>query len=287
LESAILDTIVVASQVLKGIPVFAAALVLVVAGCNNGKPPIAEGELTKPGVLRICTDPTRPPMEYRGRDGVLRGFEVDLLDEIASRVDLQPAWVYASGPLLVDAAAEGRCDVVASSLTVDFEDQDVIGEIAYLGVPISLLVRDGEEPPLARGLCGRPIGAFAGTRQSRILAEYSEVCVRAGRPTVNAVVVNSVSDALSRLEAGQIDGLLDEVPLIGWYSKLQTDRFDNGGTLPVVKVDYAIGYRAGRASVFWAIRDALQTMNDDGTFVELLHRWGLDEKGVKGLALYS
>lgn len=278
-----------ASQVLKYALVFtvAASLALVLAGCNDRESPIAEGELTKPGVLRICTDPTRPPMEYRGMDGVLRGFEVDLLDEIASRIDLEPVWVNTGGPQLVDAAAKGACDVVASSLTVDFEDQKAIGEIAYLGVPISLLVRDGEDPPLARGLCGRPIGAFPGTRQSRILAEYSEVCARAGRPSVNAVVVNDVPDALSRLEAGRIDGLLDEVSLVGWYSKLQTDRFDDGGTLPVVKVDYAIGYRAGSTSVFWGIRGALQTIQDDGTFAELLHRWGLDQKGVRGLALYS
>ena len=99
--------------------------------------------------------------------------------------------------------------------------------------------------------------------------------------------MKDVPEALSGLEAGRIDGLLDEVPLIGWYSKLQTDTFDDGGTLPVVKVDYAIGYPAGKDSIFWGIRGALQTMHDDGTFVEFLHRWGLDEKGVEGLALYS
>ncbi len=261
---------------------------LAVAGCSDEKSPVAEDELTTPGVLRICTDPTRPPMEYRGRDGVLRGFEIDLLHEIADRVELQPAWVDTSRSLLVDAVVEGRCDAVASSLPVDFEDQKAIREIAYLGVPISLLVRDGDEPPLARGLCGRPIGAFAGTVQSRILEEYSEACERAGRPAVNEVAMNDVPEALRRLEAGGIDGLLDEVPLVGSYSKLRTDAFDDGGTLPVVKVDYVIGCcRAGRDSLFWGIRLALQTIHDDGTFVELLHRWGLDEKGVEGLALYS
>ncbi|HJS49190.1 MAG TPA: transporter substrate-binding domain-containing protein [Gaiellaceae bacterium] len=265
----------------------AAVSILAVAGCNEQESPVAQDELTKPGVLRICSDPTRPPMEYRGRDGVLRGFEIDLLDEIANRVDLRPVWVDTSRSRLVDAVVEGRCDVIASSLPVDFEDQKAIREIAYLGVPISLLVLDGAEPPLARGLCGRPIGAFAGTRQSRILAEYSDVCERAGRPPVDEVAVNDVPEALSLVESGRIDGLLDEVPLVGWYSRLQTDTFDDGGTLPVVKVDYAIGCPAGRDSVFWGVRLALQTINDDGTFVELLHRWGLDEKGVEGLALYS
>ena len=272
---------------LRGLFALALLLALAGAGCKDEGSPIATEDLTKPGALRICGEPTRPPMEYRGRDGVLRGFEIDLLNEVAGRVDLEPVWVDTSRSLLVDAVADGNCDVVASSLPVDFGDQKVIGEIAYLGVPISLLVRDGEEPPLARGLCGRPVGTFAGTRESRILGEYSEVCERNGRPSVDEVTMKDMPEALSRLEGGRIDGLLDEVPLIGWYSKLQTDTFDDGGTLPAVKVDYAIGYPAGKDSIFWGIRGALQTMHDDGMFVELLHRWGLDEKGVEGLALYS
>lgn len=263
------------------------ALILAGAGCQSSDAPIEPSDLTSAGALRICSDATRPPMEYRGSDGVLRGFEVDLLKEIAVRLDLRPVWVATKRASLVAALVEAKCDAIASSLPVRFEDQKSIGEVEYLSVPIAMLVRDDEVPPLAIGLCGRPIGALADTRELALLAQYANACTRAGRPPIRAIAVESTSDALGRLRTGNIDVLLDELPLVAWYSRAQTDRFDDGGALPKERVDYAIGYRAGRTSIYWGIRGALAELYRDGIFVDLLRRWGLDRKGIEGLPLYS
>lgn len=259
----------------------------VAVACQAEESPVAVQDLTRPGDLRICSDPTRPPMEYRGRDGVLRGFEVDLLEEVARELDLRPVWVDTKRSALISGVVERKCDVIASSLPIRWENQQSIRELEYLGVPISLLVRDGAEAPLAIGLCGRPVGAFAGTREAEILLEYSETCRRHGRPPVRRVAMSNVPDALSQLQAGRIDGLLDDLPLVAWYWRRQTDSFDDGGALPNEQVDYAIGYGAGRNSLFFGIRNALLALHSDGTFADLLHRWGLDRKGVEGLPLYS
>jgi ABC-type amino acid transport substrate-binding protein len=226
-------------------------------------------------------------MEYRGNDGVLRGFEVDLLREVAGELDLRPVWIDTRRTALVGAVLARKCDVIASSFPVRWEYQQSIRQVEYLGVPISLLVRDDDDPPLAIGLCGRAIGAFARTRESELLVEYSKVCRRHGRPPVKRVAMTDTPDALRQLQSGSIDGLLDERPSVAWYSRLQTDRFDDGGGLPDEQVDYSIGYGAGRNSVFWGIRSALQTLHSDGRFRDLLHRWGLDRNGVEGLPLYS
>jgi ABC-type amino acid transport substrate-binding protein len=267
-----------------------ALVVLAGAGCSSDESDSAAvpGEaLVEPGMLRVCTDPTRPPMQYRGRDGVLRGFEVDLFREIATELGLEAVWVDRSRSEIVDALARGDCDVIASSLAVRWEDQQVIQEIEYLGLPMSLLVRQGEQAPLAIGLCGRPIGTFARTWEARILTGFSRTCTRNGRAPIEIVFVTGGAAALEQLRTGRIDGLLDDGPTNAWYAQRQTDRFDDGGTVPNEDVHYAIGYREGARDVFVAVRSALFTLHHEGTFDELLHRWGLDDKGVEGLPLYS
>jgi polar amino acid transport system substrate-binding protein len=267
-----------------------AIVVLAGAGCSSDESDGAAvpGEaLVEPGMLHVCTDPTRPPMQYRGRDGVLRGFEVDLFSDVAAELDLEAVWVDRSRSEIVAALAQGDCDMIASSLAVRWEDQLVVQEIEYLAMPISLLVRDGETAPLAVGLCGKRVGAFAHTWESRILARYSRACRRDGRPAIETVLVTSGDSALEQLRAGRIAGFLDDGPTSAWYAQRQTDRFDDGGTVPNEDVHYAIAVQEGNTDVFVAVRNALFTLYHEGTFDELLHRWGLDDKGVEGLPLYS
>lgn len=71
-------------------------IVATVAGCAVGgskaTSAIPGSQLLEPAKLSVCTDPTRPPLEYRARDGVLRGFDVDLLTEIARRLSRRSGW---------------------------------------------------------------------------------------------------------------------------------------------------------------------------------------------------
>jgi polar amino acid transport system substrate-binding protein len=271
--------------------VAAAFLAAVAAGCQVGGSgdddvTVAERDLTRPGTLRICADASRPPMVYRGSDGVLRGFEVDLLGEIARMFELEPVWIETTHSALIDALAEGRCDLIASALTVRPAYQERIAEFAYLTAPVSVLVRDEEAATFALGLCGRRVGALAGTREEEIAGRYSEECVRRGDPPIEAVVATSTDEALSRLRAGRTDAFLDDRPITEWYSRRQTDRFDDGGTLPSEEnVVYAIGYGIAKNSIFLGLQGALLTLNRDGSLAELMHRWGLENAGVRPLRL--
>jgi ABC-type amino acid transport substrate-binding protein len=264
---------------------------LAAAGCQGGgsedRPEtFAERELTQPGTLRICAEASRPPMAYRGTDGVLRGFEVDLLGEIARLNDLEPVWVEATHAALLDSLAEGKCDLVASALTVRYDDQARIAEFPYLTAPIGMLVRDEERAQVALGLCGRPVGALAQTPEEEVVRAFAEACVDAGRPQTKVVVTRSTDDGLTRLRAGGIDVLLDDRPTTDWFARRQTDSFDDGGTLSSQdNVVYAIGYGIGKNTLFSGIQGSLFELGRDGTMSELIERWGLADAGVKLLRL--
>jgi polar amino acid transport system substrate-binding protein len=265
---------------------------LVAAGCQGdggSEGPIetfADRDLTKPGTLRVCTEATRPPMAYRGADGILRGFEVDLLGEIAERNELEPVWVETTHETLLDSLADGKCDLIASALTVRFAQQQRVAEFPYLTAPIGMLVREEERAPVALGLCGRPLGALSGTLEEELAGTYSQECVGAGRQPVDVVVTQSTDDGLAKLEEKKIDVLLDDRPVTDWFARRRTDVFDDGGTLSSQdNVVYAIGYGIGKNTLFSGIQGSLFELNRDGTVPELIHRWGLEDTGVELLRL--
>jgi polar amino acid transport system substrate-binding protein len=261
------------------------------AGCERGGPEgkpetFAARELTQPGTLRICADVSRPPMAHRGRDGVLRGFEVDLLRKIAGLYDLEPVWVETAHSALVDSLAAGKCDLIASALTVRYDDQRRISEFPYLFAPIGVLVRDEEPPPVALGLCGRAVGTLARTPEEDLARRYSDECVRSGRPPAGLVVAADTDEALEKLGSGDVDVLLDGRPTTDWFARRETDRFDDGGALPSAdRLVYAIGYGRGKKTLFSGLQGALFTLNRDGTLAELIARWRLEDAGVRLLRL--
>jgi polar amino acid transport system substrate-binding protein len=245
---------------------------------------VSEAELTHPRTLRICSDMSRPPMEYRTRAGSRKGFEVDIMEEVARRLALAPVWVDTRRAQLIGAVVRRECDVIASSLPVRLEDQHRINELAYLVVPISLLVRDEEAARLALGLCGKRVAAFPRSRELEIVSEYSDECRAQGRKAISPLEVQTTTEALRALEARRVDALLDAAASNDWYARRRPDRVEVAALLPEEE-RYAIGYGSGMNSVVLAVRGALLTMHQDGTFASLLARWGLEDTGVRGLPI--
>jgi polar amino acid transport system substrate-binding protein len=264
---------------------------LVAAGCfggdgRKGQAAALEDELMTPGSLAICSDATRPPLEFRTSDGVLRGFEVDLLTEVAERLELEPAWVDVRRTEIVDAVVAGRCDAAASTLTVRRDGGGTLGRmaaIAYLGVPVSLLVRRGEQPLAVTGLCGRRVGAFAQSLEHDLLQQHRSACVEDGQPPVEPVALTGTPVALEQLRSGELDAILDAHPVSAWFARRQTDRFDLAWILGEEIVHWAIGVGLEKPELYHAIRANLRELGHDGTVRALLHEWGLDRAGVTPL----
>lgn len=255
------------------------------AGCSgDGADPAREAlerELRTDDALTVCADPTRPPSAYRAADGVLRGFEVDLLGEVAARLQLEQVWIDVRRDETVDAVVAGRCDAAASTLAIR-RDRGSLGRMAaigYLGVPVSLLVRRGERSLGTTGLCGRRVGVLGGSLEQDLLEEHARTCAgRGGR--VEVTPHTSTPGAHAALRSGGLDAILDEHPVNAWFARRQTDRFDLAWVLGEETVRWAIGVGIEKPELYHAIRATLRELGHDGTFDSLLDTWGLDRAGV-------
>lgn len=114
--------------VIKLLAVLAAAM-LVAAACGEDEPEDTGGlgdteteapafETIEEGVLRVGSDIPFPPFEFR-RGGEETGFDVELVEEIASRLGgLEVEWVDTAFDTIFTQLAGGRFDMVASATTI-------------------------------------------------------------------------------------------------------------------------------------------------------------------------
>jgi polar amino acid transport system substrate-binding protein len=82
-------------------------------------------EIEKSGKLIIGTDGTFPPFQYF-EDGKLAGFEVDLGNEIAKRLNLVPEWKPIAFDTLLAGLTQDRWDIVIAALAATSERAKVV-----------------------------------------------------------------------------------------------------------------------------------------------------------------
>ncbi|WP_336331478.1 ABC transporter substrate-binding protein [Pseudomonas putida] len=82
-------------------------------------------EIEKSGKIIIGTDGTFPPFQYF-EDGKLAGFEVDLGNEVAKRLNLVPEWKPIAFDTLLAGLTQDRWDIVIAALAATSERAKVV-----------------------------------------------------------------------------------------------------------------------------------------------------------------
>ena len=80
-------------------------------------------------VLNIGSDTTYPPHEFI-EDGVVKGFDVDVVAAICERINCKPNWVSTAWDGIFPALADGQFDMVVLSL-IHISEPTRQAEISY------------------------------------------------------------------------------------------------------------------------------------------------------------
>ena len=103
------------------------------------------------GILRIGTYFVNPPFDYMA-DGADIGFEVDLMEEIARRVGLKPAFVNTRWETILQEMQDGRYDCIVGGITITPQREQILAwSVPYITTTLSLVV-SGAKTPTIRGL---------------------------------------------------------------------------------------------------------------------------------------
>jgi ABC-type amino acid transport substrate-binding protein len=254
-----------------------ALAVIVAAGCGDDdggdKSSNASFSTIQEGTLTVGSDIPYEPFEF-GDAPDYEGFDVELVDAIAKKLDLKTKFVKTPFDTIFRNLAQGRFDMVASASKITAErEKEVDFSDPYFPADQSLMVKRGSDIKAVADVQGKVIGAQLGTAG----AEYAK------KSSVGAQSVRTyelIDDAFNALAAGQVVAVINDCPVSKYAEKSHKDL----EVVEAIKTDerYGFGFASDSDDLRTAFNEELDAAKKDGTVKKIQDKW-LGTDPCKGL----
>lgn len=219
------------------------------------------------GVLTVGSDTAFPPFEFI-EDGEAKGFDIDLITELAKRLELEVEVKSAAFDTIFQALASGRFDVVVSAVTIkEDRKQSVDFTTSYFDADQSLAVAANSDIAGVEDLAGKTVGVQAGTTGE----DCAKNALQAKDKVAEVTSYDTAPDAFSDLTTGRIDAVILDLPTA---NQIVAER---GGAEVVQAIrtqeQYGIAVRKSQPDLRVAIDEQLAAMRQDGTYRDLFMKW--------------
>ena len=235
--------------------------------------------------LGVSTGSAPPLAFYATDDKTLIGVEVDLATLVADTLGLKPEFNAVSWENLFVGLDSGKFDGVFSNVTVTEERKDKYDFATYRLDDLAFEAKKGSGWTVKgpQDVAGKTIAVGSGTNQEKILVDWSKENEKAGREPVDIKYFQNVSDYYLALQSGRIDAYLGPNPTAAYHvaSAGQTEvigKFSGGGASIQGKIAATTKKDSGLVAAYAA---ALDHIVENGTYGQVLKRWGLNSEAVK------
>jgi polar amino acid transport system substrate-binding protein len=237
-------------------------------GGGGGGTPEPQFTTLEEGILSVGSCLDYPPFEsVKGGDQV--GFDVDLTEEIASRLGLEVEWVKTNFNTIFTAVAGGQFDMEAAASTITPEREEVVDfSDPYYNSRQSLAVNVTETPDItSTDQLGQ--GDTVGVQKGTTGKDWAEENLEPQGVEIRAFT--SATDAFRDLEAGNLTGIVNDEPAsAGIIEELQ-------GVEIVQAIDtgehYGFAFSPDNPDLTEAVNGALADIIADGTYAEIFGRY--------------
>ncbi len=227
----------------------------------------------KPGVLRIGTYFVNPPFEFIS-GGKRVGFEVDLMDEIATRVDLHSEFVNTRWEVILHEMKENRYDCIVGGITITPDRQRLLAwSVPYLTTTLSLIVDLRRSPTnmTLADLKGGTVGVQAATTDYDVAVAMQ----RAGQiGSVKVYPFAKIADAIKDLGSGHVDAVMKVYPVAAWFVR-SVPGLRILGQVPDAPQPLGIGFSQNNTGLVAAVNHVLTQMQQDKSYQVLEQRWSV------------
>ncbi|SFR24690.1 amino acid ABC transporter substrate-binding protein, PAAT family [Lentzea waywayandensis] len=247
-------------------------------------------EIASAGTLKVGSNIQNPPNNFYDQDGKTpMGSEVDLIKAISAKLGLKAEHSDMAFSSLITSLETGRVDVTMAAMNDTAERQQKIDFVDYFTSGITIMVQKGN-PQGVKGpddLCGKGIAVNLGSSQEQFGKEQSAKCVAAGKPEVTLSVTDSDTGNQNQLRTGRVAAILNDLPTAVYVAKTAGDGqyFEVVPLAPINGGPYGIGVAKKNAKLSEAIKGALQSLIDDGTYEKIVTTWDIKQGAITKAAI--
>ncbi len=251
---------------MKRFVMIAAVLGVAVAGVSQAA---TVAEVKKKGVLVLGTDPTFAPFEFKGPDGTIQGFEIDLARAVAKDLGVRlEIRAVGFGALMPQAVTSGRVDMAISAITITPERAKVVSfSQPYFRSAQVFIVRAGNPGKFAwpASVKGKVIGVQGNTTGQFVANDT----LKPKGATLK--VYDDFAAGLADVRAGRIAALVGDAPTVDDLKKRLPGQFEQAGK-DLAAEDYGMVFRKG-SDLAAAANRTLARLKASGEYQKLLNRW--------------
>jgi polar amino acid transport system substrate-binding protein len=239
---------------------------------------LVPSDVAKAGVIRVGVDPTYAPNEYKDSSGKIVGFDIDLMDAIASKLGLKTEYTESTFDNIIPGITGGKYDIGVSSFTDNKKREETVDFVTYFnaGSQWASLATKAVDPDNA---CGLKVAVQTGTVQDTDdTPARSKACTDAGKPALDVQKYDKQDDATTAVILGKADALIADSPVTAYGVKQSNGKLKLAGSI----YDAApYGYPLKKGSpLVKAIQAAVQSLIDDGTYKSITGKWGSDAGAI-------
>lgn len=235
-------------------------------------------DIASKGTLTVGTDPTYAPNEYKDDSGKIVGFDVDLFDAVAKKLGLTATYTESTFDNIIPGVQGGKYDVGVSSFTDNAEREKVVDFVTYFSAGTQWAQAEGGtvDPDDA---CGKTVAVQTGTVQVDDLAARTKTCTAAGKAAITVKSFDDQGLASNAVVSGQAVAMLADSPITAYAVKQSNGALELAGDIyDAAPYGYAIGKDSGTLKD--AVQAALQSLIDDGSYKQVLDKWGNDAGAI-------
>lgn len=240
-----------------------------VGACGIGQrvpsPPAIETPPASHEPLKVATAPPFPPFQFKGKQGELEGFDIDLIQALGQQLDRPIELVVMPFGELVPALEAGKVDAAISAIPITKARSQLVDfSRPYLEAGLVIAVQASErEIAAAANLQGKTLAVQLDT------AGAAEAIKILGS---KLVTFDSPTAALHALLAGKVDAVIHSQPML--LAAIATEDLSGLRLLdpPLTEQPYGIALPLDSPHTE-AINQALEALEAQGTYDRIYEKW--------------
>ncbi len=273
---------------------------LVLAGCASNKPKsstptstatvgavgkdqaaidLLPAKIKSAGKLNVGVNVPYAPNEFKDGSGKIVGWDVDLLNAVGAKLGLTVNYQESGFDNIIPSIKGGKFDLGMSSFTDNKTREAQVDFVNYYNAGIQWAAPAGKtvDPDNA---CGLKVAVQATTtEETDDLPAKSKACTTAGKKPITIIKIDSQDQVNQSVILGQADALDADSPITQYAVKQSNGKLQLAGDIyGAAPYGYPIGKDAGTLKE--AMQKALQSMIDDGTYKQVLAKWGVEAGAI-------
>lgn len=235
-------------------------------------------EVKTAGTLTLGVGNDYAPNEFADDSGNPAGWGIEVAQAIAAKLGLTAKLEIADFDKIIPSVLAGSYDFGEYSFTDNAEREKQVDFINYYNAGIQWISGAGKTVD-PNNACGLKVAVYATSYEDTDeIPAKSEACVAAGKPAIEVLKFDGQEGATNSVALGQADATSTDSPIAFAAIKASNGKLQAAGeSFEVAPYGLPI---AKNSPLTPAIQQALQSLIDDGTYLAILKKYGVESGAV-------